>query len=115
MASQLTFFRDLQSDRLIKIVLGPANEPRPSLYVQQKVLEEASEWFSKALRDDRFIEGQTASLSFPDDDPQAWKVLIFWILHRTIPDELKGDTSAVAMKCAILWVLGDKCCSRLSG
>ncbi|GIZ41563.1 hypothetical protein CKM354_000486300 [Cercospora kikuchii] len=102
--------RALQSDRLITLNISDA-ETSFSVQVQQKVLEAASPWFQKALRDDRFVEGQNGAITFADDDIDAWKIALYWLLHREIPEpgELRGkEEEDFFVRLARCWVLGDK-------
>ncbi|EME78871.1 uncharacterized protein MYCFIDRAFT_83786 [Pseudocercospora fijiensis CIRAD86] len=74
-------WKSLQSqDRLIKITIGDDGDP--PIYIQQKVLEAVAPWFKNALKHNTFVEGQTGSLSFAEDDVEAWKVLVCWIIRH---------------------------------
>ncbi|KAF7187489.1 hypothetical protein HII31_11113 [Pseudocercospora fuligena] len=104
MAEEL--WKSLQTqDRLIKLTIGDSE--KAPVYVQQKLLESVAPWFENALKRDTFVEGETGSLSFPEDDVEAWKVLVCWTMKRiSSVDILDPDAGPeLAAKC---WVLGDK-------
>ncbi|PPJ56521.1 hypothetical protein CBER1_03891 [Cercospora berteroae] len=98
----------VKSDRLITLNIGKVGALL-SVQVQQAVLEAASPWFQKALGDDRFVEGQSGVIAFPEDDTESWKILLYWLLHRDVPmmedDATWKDYLNTLVKC---WVLGDK-------
>lgn len=81
---------------------GITSGTKPYL-VQQAVLQTTSEYFVKALRNDSFREGREGRLHFPDDDAEAWEVLLFWMLKRKIPDLGSEEQVLIAS-----WALGDK-------
>jgi len=104
----------MQSDRQIKLVIG---EPATGtiFYASQALLEFTSEYFRSALRNQHLGNVQKDTLSFPDDELNSWKVLLFWIVARELPsvDEICSTGSgqnddgmhSVYVRC---WVLGDK-------
>lgn len=73
--------------------------------VQQKLLESVSPYFTRCLKADTFKEGEQGRLYCPDDNVGAWRVLLYWIMHRKQPDDLLVKSDLVAVRC---WVLGDK-------
>ncbi|GIZ41566.1 hypothetical protein CKM354_000486500 [Cercospora kikuchii] len=93
----------LQLDELITIRVGPPNGENITVKVQQSLLEAVSEWFSRALYEERWLEGQTSTASFPQDDPSIWSFFIHWIFHRTLPSSLQ-DWRTIA-RC---WIFGDR-------
>lgn len=93
----------LKSDRLIKITVGSNKNDEPFL-ISQRRLESASEYFCKALRLDSFKEGRTGQIDFPEDDYDAWAVLVFWMTN-TFNIEKYEVAPDLLVKC---WVLGDK-------
>ncbi|KAI6891253.1 hypothetical protein KC318_g13908 [Hortaea werneckii] len=97
------FANSLKADRLIRIKVGSNKDDEPFL-ISQRRLESASEYFRKALRQDSFKEGGTGQIDFPEDDYDAWAVLMFWMMSafHIAKDKLKPD---LLIKC---WVLGDK-------
>jgi hypothetical protein len=78
-----------------------------SYKVQESLLIDISSFFDKALEAERFEEGRTAVLRFPDDNASGWKVLLYWVMRGQVPsgDEFKGDE---AMALVHAWILGDK-------
>lgn len=88
---------------MIRIKVGSNKDDEPFL-ISQRRLESASEYFRKALRQDSFKEGRTGQIDFPEDDYDAWAVLMFWMMSafHIAKNKLKPD---LLIKC---WVLGDK-------
>lgn len=97
----------LKSDRLITLNIGKV-EAFFSVQVQQAVLEAASPWFQKALRNDRFTEGQSGVINFLEDDAASWEILLYWLLHHNIPRRVGADRVVHFVSRAKCWVLGDK-------
>ncbi|RMY77516.1 hypothetical protein D0863_01251 [Hortaea werneckii] len=97
------FANSLKADRLIRIKVGSNKDDEPFL-ISQRRLESASEYFRKALRQDSFKEGRTGQIDFPEDDYDAWTVLVFWMMNtfNIAKEELKPDLLIKS------WVLGDK-------
>lgn len=93
----------LQLDEFITIKVGPPDGENITVKVQQSLLEAVSEWFSRALYEERWLEGQTNTASFPTDDPAIWSIFIHWIFHRTLPPSPQ-DWRTIA-RC---WILEDK-------
>lgn len=73
--------------------------------MQQSILEHASKCFANMMKPDTFREGQTGILRFPEDELQAWKVLLYWMVHGKIPKVTIAFRDVLAIRC---WQLGDK-------
>ncbi|KAM3424300.1 hypothetical protein BST61_g11163 [Cercospora zeina] len=97
----------LQSDRLITLNICDS-ETSFSVQLQQKILEAASPWFQKALQEDRFVEGQTGVIYFADDDIDAWKLALYWLLHHRLPLRGDDDRATHFVSRAKCWILADK-------
>ncbi|KAI6790266.1 hypothetical protein KC332_g18385 [Hortaea werneckii] len=97
------FANSLKSDRLIRIKVGSNKDDEPFL-ISQRRLESVSEYFRKALRQDSFKEGRTRQIDFPEDDYDAWTVLVFWMM-KTFDIAKEELTPELLIKS---WVLGDK-------
>ncbi|KAK4895398.1 hypothetical protein LTR27_006462 [Elasticomyces elasticus] len=100
--------RSLQADRLIDIYVGKVTPEVKPFRVQQVLLGQLSDYFTKALRANTFREGEQGRVHFPDDDSQIWEVLLNWIINRSVPSyaERKGaGAQAMFIHC---WILGDK-------
>ncbi|KAI7532350.1 hypothetical protein KC331_g13631 [Hortaea werneckii] len=82
------FADSLKADRLIRIKLGSNKDDEPFL-ISQRRMENASEYFRKALRQDSFKEGLNGQIDFPEDDHDSWA-------------SLKPDLLIKS------WILGDK-------
>lgn len=88
---------------MIDIYVGAVGPETKPYRVPQAVLESISTYFTKALRSDTFKEGCEGCIRFPDDDADAWEVLLFWMLKFKLPYPL--GTELVMIEC---WALGDK-------
>ncbi|KAK3113458.1 hypothetical protein LTR53_009231 [Teratosphaeriaceae sp. CCFEE 6253] len=102
--------RALQSDRLVEIYVGTISDQTKPFRVQQVLLEELSDWFTRALKRDTFIEGEQARLHFPKDDRDVWEVLLHWAIKRTLPNnaELLDEKATQDFLWPRCWALGDK-------
>jgi hypothetical protein len=55
-----------------------------SLFVQQTLLLQASEWFENALKD-RFKEGITGTINFSETDQATLERFVYWVLTKGQP------------------------------
>ncbi|GIZ41564.1 hypothetical protein CKM354_000486400 [Cercospora kikuchii] len=74
----------LSSDKLITLKIGNNPETSFSVQIQQKVLKLASTWFRNALKEDK--ERQTNVITLTEEDSNTWKIALFWIINRKIPE-----------------------------
>ncbi|KAK5740251.1 hypothetical protein LTR17_004752 [Elasticomyces elasticus] len=109
----------LQSDRLIKLVIGTKSEDGSSgtLFIWASALEAAAEYFRSALRNQQLGEGSEPDvLTFPEDDFRAWKVMLYWMVKHELPvaddipycplsNEAENECIATWVTC---WIMGDK-------
>ena len=86
----------MQSDGWIKIDVGKTPTQSRSFLVQRSRLEHVSDAFDINV-------GEETTLRFEDDELEAWRVLLYWISTKQIPDTL--DDNLLLVKC---WVLGQK-------
>ncbi|KAK1062672.1 hypothetical protein LTR74_010128 [Friedmanniomyces endolithicus] len=105
--------KSLQADRLITIYVGETDGKTKPFRVQQVLLEQLSDYFRSALQTDTFAEGEEGRLHFPEDNLNAWKVLLHWVFTRTVPHWDKDDdgmTIDIELQNLLIdcWVLGDK-------
>ncbi|KAK5702638.1 hypothetical protein LTR97_003584 [Elasticomyces elasticus] len=109
--------QSLESDRTIKLIIGEPTEHAATFYISKTALEQTSEFFCGALRNQHLGDGERDTLKFPEDNLTAWKVLLFWMMKHGLP----RDANLVTMvdtegKCHPLdhvisvrcWALGDK-------
>lgn len=95
----------MKTDRLLKIYVGRVDEDTQPFRVHEAVLEQASPYFANMMEPDAFCEDEHGVLRFPNDDLQAWEVLLYWIVHHEIPKRSIAYKDALAIRC---WQLGDK-------
>ncbi|KAK3721041.1 hypothetical protein LTR37_003331 [Vermiconidia calcicola] len=93
----------LISERLVKIVVGQEATP---YYVQESVLRDAAAYFAKAIQWDHLSHETLGILKFPEDDEDAWKVLLQWFVKKELP-VLKMN-QATQMLWVRSWIIGDK-------
>ncbi|KAK0253278.1 hypothetical protein LTR35_005700 [Friedmanniomyces endolithicus] len=102
----------LQADRLIDIYVSEMNSKTKPFRVQQVLLEQLSDYFNSALQANNFVESKEGRLNFPEDDLNAWRVLLHWMFTKTVPHWDKDDEIAIDEELQNLlidcWVLGDK-------
>ncbi|KAK3619862.1 hypothetical protein LTR56_023756 [Elasticomyces elasticus] len=78
------FTKAIQSDRLIKLVIGEGEE-LTTFHVSKAVLEQTSEFFCAAFRNGHLGRDEPNTLRFPQDNTESWKILLFWMLRHELP------------------------------
>lgn len=85
--------------------------------MQQTLLEQTSEYFQKAIKNERLGGDQNIGiLKYPQDDTEVWKLLLFWMMKGHLPTALWNRASqshqdqyqpiyALLIKC---WAAGDQ-------
>ena len=96
---------DLRSQRLIKIYVADASTP---YLVQEAVLTGMSEYFKRALANADSFGGEKDVMRFPEDDPVAWKVLLYWRIQGCLQRSFAEDAESTMMQLIRCWALGDK-------
>ncbi|KAL9620201.1 MAG: hypothetical protein Q9160_005210 [Pyrenula sp. 1 TL-2023] len=80
----------ISSERLgseiVQILVG---EPGREFHLHKKLMTSQSPFFEGAFRDTGFIEGQTQSLRLPENDPDAFELLVHWLYTNNLPDPKK--------------------------
>ncbi|KAK5688473.1 hypothetical protein LTS10_000451 [Elasticomyces elasticus] len=74
----------LQSDRVMKLVIGEG-EDSVTFYVSRTTLENTSDYFRAAIRNAHLGGGDVDTISFPEDNLEAWKVLLYWMITHKLP------------------------------
>ncbi|KAK3622566.1 hypothetical protein LTR56_022121 [Elasticomyces elasticus] len=74
----------LQSDKLMKLVIGEG-EKSVTFYVSRTTLEHTSDYFCAAIRNSHLGGGDVDTITFPEDNLQAWKVLLHWMITHELP------------------------------
>ncbi|KAK4895439.1 hypothetical protein LTR27_006503 [Elasticomyces elasticus] len=109
----------LQSDTLMKLVIGEG-EKSATFYVSKTTLQHTSACFRAAIRNAHLGGGDFDTIPFPEDNLEAWKVLLHWLITRELPaaaelllvDHEAEDKSTVNFSdhtlCIRCWALGDK-------
>ncbi|KAK5688472.1 hypothetical protein LTS10_000450 [Elasticomyces elasticus] len=109
--------QSLQSERTIKLVIGQPAADATAFYISKTALEQTSEYFCGALRNQHLGDGERDTLTFPEDDLTAWKVLLCWMMKHDLPRDAnlvtRSDTEGecqplnhiISVRC---WALGDK-------
>jgi len=73
--------------------------------IQQILLERTSEYFVKSLNHAHLGNGEADTLRFPEDEPEVWEMLLYWIFERKLLTDDANEFAMLLFKC---WVLGDK-------
>ncbi|KAK4502793.1 hypothetical protein PRZ48_006219 [Zasmidium cellare] len=99
--------QQLKSDRLIKIYIGEGIQLEP-YQVSEALLTSSSDYFVKALRNEKTMGSEVGVLRFPEDGPaiEAWGSMLFWLMNKTLP--LYSEENDLLTICVNGWVLGDK-------
>ncbi|KAK3619034.1 hypothetical protein LTR56_024289 [Elasticomyces elasticus] len=84
-----TLLKSLQSERLIKIFVGPGTTM--PYHVPQTILHTTSDYFTKALLHETSLgAAETGVLRFPEDDVDVWGILLYWMLIKELPETALG-------------------------
>ncbi|KAK5121393.1 hypothetical protein LTR85_005225 [Meristemomyces frigidus] len=75
----------LRTDRFVKIFIGERTAESEPVLVPQSALEQTSGYFTTALRNEHLGTTEPGTLTFPDDDPDAWQVLLYWMIKGRLP------------------------------
>lgn len=105
--SYLILRRALKSES-IKIYIGERTPESTPHVVPKTVLCNKFRYFEKALSPN-FKEGQNGILHFPDDNEDAWNLLLYYLFHDRVPrvkDVFIAGTMYLPL--AHAYVLGDK-------
>lgn len=97
------------TDRLIHVYIGT----REILYlVSQVVLGTSSEYFVKAIKNERMGKNNVGVLRFPEDDEDAWELVLFWMIERKLPSAANTpcyeDARVFQGRLFNTWILADK-------
>ncbi|KAK4544933.1 hypothetical protein LTR36_003838 [Oleoguttula mirabilis] len=93
----------LQQDRMIHFYVGDDDDTEP-FCIKQSGLEWASPFFVCVIKYEHWgTDAQHCVLRFPDDDVEAWHMLIYWFDHSA--DLHSTPHKLLATRC---WILGDK-------
>lgn len=78
--------------------------------LQDTLLRRTSRVFSAALNNEHLGEGDKGVLKFPEDDVAAWKLLVFSMFEKKLPEEDLESEANERLQLLLVqcWVLGDK-------
>ena len=68
-----------------------------------------SEYFVKAIKNEHLGSGTAGTMKFAEDDPGAWKMLLYWKIKGSLP--LLQDVPSYGGQQLLYtraWILGDK-------
>lgn len=103
------FRSTLRADRLVKIYIGERTPRNKPFLIQQSVLEHASAYFKKAFENEHKLgAAEAGTLSFPEDDTDAWIALLQWMLKHSLPDSWYAEPHPNVMTKVRCWALGEK-------
>ncbi|KAK5684659.1 hypothetical protein LTR17_027159 [Elasticomyces elasticus] len=102
-------------DELVTVRVGDGEEIR-DFKLPKALLCARVAWFNSALRDERFLEGNTGIITLPEDDPSIFVAVHYYIYNQTlsfaqIPEREEDCTRAEQIAyCIRVWILGHKYC-----
>ncbi|KAK5702632.1 hypothetical protein LTR97_003578 [Elasticomyces elasticus] len=111
--------KTLRANGLVKIVVGENDGEEATVpeifFIQRALLETASEYFKKVIKDTQTEDTEQVTLNFPEDDVDAWKMMLFWLVKGDVPslqeyaevfeEWMAYDRQLPLVRC---WVLGEK-------
>lgn len=106
--------RRLRNDRLVQIYVGQdasSNNAITQPYlVQETLLHGLSEYFVAATKHEHLGSGGAGVLRFPEDDKDAWELLLYWLFTKQIPHKVRGQAEeTVSSLCLVnCWILADR-------
>lgn len=95
--------RSLKSKERIEIYIAGETEP---IIIPEKLLADASETFAAFVRN-KHVGKEPGSLRFPEDDLEAWKVMLCWIVRGQV-DGISESIDDEGMHLVRCWCLGDR-------
>ncbi|KAK5739181.1 hypothetical protein LTR17_005482 [Elasticomyces elasticus] len=102
-------------DELITVRVG-SGEGLRDFKLPKALLCARVAWFDSALRDERFLEGNTGIITLPEDDPGIFLAVHYYIYNQTLSfaqiPESDGDSTRAKQiaYCIRIWILGHKYC-----
>ncbi|KAK4978166.1 hypothetical protein LTR42_002543 [Elasticomyces elasticus] len=102
-------------DKLITVRVG-SGEGLRDFKIPKALLCARIAWFDSALRDERFLEGNTGIVTLPEDDPSIFVAVHYYIYNQTlsfaqVPKREGESTRAEQITyCIRVWILGHKYC-----
>lgn len=84
-----------------------ANDTQPYL-ISESRLKQTSEYFANAIKHENWGVAQDGKLNFPDDDKNAFELMLYYIVEGSLPNSL--NTAAVATQKVMIetWAIADK-------
>ncbi|KXT03332.1 hypothetical protein AC578_4007 [Pseudocercospora eumusae] len=98
--------KQLQSDRLVKLYVGKNNDI-PYLIPESR-LKQASEYFTSAIKHERWGSDNIGKLHFPDDDKRTFEILIYFIVNGSLPEFDRKDKIAMQKLMIDSWLMADQ-------
>ncbi|KAK5706224.1 hypothetical protein LTR97_001211 [Elasticomyces elasticus] len=114
MALMEEFARDMH-DELVIVRVGQDDNIR-EFRLPKALLRARIAWFDKALHDGHFQESATGVIMLPEDDPNTFTAVHYYIYHQTLsfPQLPETDEDSARSKqlaeCIRIWIMGHKYC-----
>ncbi|KAK5677073.1 hypothetical protein LTS10_010262 [Elasticomyces elasticus] len=102
-------------DELITVRVG-SGEGLRDFKLPKALLCARVAWFDSALRDERFLEGNTGIITLPEDDPGIFVAVHYYIYNQTLsfPQISRDDENSMRAEhisyCIRIWIFGHKYC-----
>lgn len=95
--------RQLGADSMLRIQIGVDHPP---IYISKAVLGNVSSGLDSLVKTATPAVGEKHDddLSVPEDDPQAWKALFYWIVKKELPAKVNDSQPLLVHS----WALGEK-------
>lgn len=90
---------------MITVIVGTGDEAR-KFYIHKDIACEASPFFRGCLNTEYFPEGRTSTISLPEDDPEAFKVVLAFMYN--VGDSLHDKDWITTETWFLAYVLADK-------
>lgn len=94
---------ELQHDTLVRVFIGDETAP---MYIQRSNLTSKCGLFSRIALHQKKLGHEFDTLQYPEDDLDAWKTMMFWMVSGVLPEPVKGNTKLHLVCC---WCLGSEC------
>ncbi|CAK3991947.1 Hypothetical predicted protein [Lecanosticta acicola] len=102
-------YKKLKTGQVVEILIGQEVDP---VFVSEDTLRKASRYFTNELNTAN-QSGIQVTLEFPNDDLEAWKIMLYWIEHQKLPEityEWVGESQETKNTRTLCrcWLVGEK-------
>lgn len=108
LSTDVVLHRSFKQDRMIEVYVADIDEP---LFISRNLLARSSSVFEELLQQTNTTpQDHACVLRFPEDNLDAWKLLMFWMTQKRVPEvyELLEPDDCDPSYLVRCWCLGDK-------